>query len=43
LFVDINIPLFAGLYVFWKVAKKTKVWKVDEMDFVTVSGLVASV
>jgi len=31
----INVPLFTGLYVFWKVTKKTKVWRPDEMDFVT--------
>jgi len=31
----INIPLFLALYVFWKVYKKTKVWRPDEMDFVT--------
>lgn len=33
---DINIPLFAGLYLFWKFYKKTKVWKPEDMDFVTV-------
>lgn len=33
---DINIPLFIGLYAFWKLYKKTKVWKPLEMDFVTV-------
>ena len=32
---DINIPLFIALYVGWKVAKRTKVWKPHEMDFVT--------
>ncbi|KAJ8587576.1 general amino acid permease 1 [Rhizopogon salebrosus TDB-379] len=31
----INIPLFLGLYVYWKVVKKTKVWQPDEMDFFT--------
>ncbi|KAF9232411.1 amino acid permease/ SLC12A domain-containing protein [Melanogaster broomeanus] len=31
----INLPLFLGLYLFWKVVKKTKVWKPEEMDFVT--------
>lgn len=30
----INIPIFFGLYAFWKIFKKTKVWKADEMDFV---------
>ena len=32
----INIPLFAGLYIGWKVYKRTKIWKPQEMDFVTV-------
>ncbi|KIJ21134.1 hypothetical protein PAXINDRAFT_165882 [Paxillus involutus ATCC 200175] len=31
----INIPLFFGLYFFWKFFKKTKIWKPEEMDFVT--------
>ena len=31
----INIPLFIGLYVLWKVVKRSKVWKPHEMDFVT--------
>jgi len=31
----INIPCFIGLYLFWKVYKRTKVWKPHEMDFVT--------
>ncbi|KAI0690485.1 amino acid permease/ SLC12A domain-containing protein [Cytidiella melzeri] len=31
----INIPIFFGLYIFWKVLKRTKVWKPTEMDFVT--------
>ncbi|KAJ7580196.1 general APC amino acid permease [Mycena floridula] len=31
----INIPIFIVLYVGWKVAKKTKIWKPMEMDFVT--------
>ncbi|KAG1738964.1 general APC amino acid permease [Suillus lakei] len=31
----INIPLFFGLYFGWKYAKKTEVWKPEEMDFVT--------
>ncbi|GBE86696.1 Probable proline-specific permease [Sparassis crispa] len=31
----INIPIFFGLFVFWKVVKRTKFWRVDEMDFVT--------
>ncbi|KAI0343336.1 general amino acid permease 1 [Trametopsis cervina] len=31
----INIPLFIGLYLGWKFLKRTKVWKVHEMDFVT--------
>ena len=33
----INIPLFIVLYVGWKVYKRTKVWKPEDMDFVTVS------
>jgi len=36
-YADINIPIFFGLYAFWKVTKKTKVWRPEEMDFVTVS------
>lgn len=35
-FADINIPIFVGLYVGYKVVKRTKVWKPLEMDFVTV-------
>ncbi|KAI6116789.1 general APC amino acid permease [Pisolithus croceorrhizus] len=31
----INIPIFFGLYLFWKITKRTKVWKPEEMDFVT--------
>ncbi|TFY64487.1 hypothetical protein EVJ58_g2599 [Rhodofomes roseus] len=31
----INIPIFAVLYVFWKVFKRTRSWRPDEMDFVT--------
>jgi yeast amino acid transporter len=31
----ISIPLFVGLYFFWKVYKRTKIWKPLEMDFVT--------
>lgn len=31
----INIPIFAGLYLFWKITRRTKVWKPEEMDFVT--------
>ncbi|EIN06222.1 general APC amino acid permease [Punctularia strigosozonata HHB-11173 SS5] len=31
----INIPIFFGLYFFWKIWKKTKFWKPEEMDFVT--------
>ncbi len=33
--VDINVPLFIALYVFWKLFKRTKIWKPHEMDFVT--------
>ena len=32
---DINIPLFFLLYFGWKFYKRTKMWKPDEMDFVT--------
>ncbi|KAG1871886.1 amino acid permease/ SLC12A domain-containing protein [Suillus tomentosus] len=31
----INIPLFFGLFLFWKVTRGTVVWKTDEMDFIT--------
>ncbi|KAI0792215.1 general amino acid permease 1 [Abortiporus biennis] len=31
----INIPLFFGLYVGWKIFKRTKIWKPHEMDFTT--------
>ncbi|CCM02644.1 uncharacterized protein FIBRA_04748 [Fibroporia radiculosa] len=31
----INVPIFLGLYVFWKIFKRTKAWKPEEMDFVT--------
>ncbi|KAH7890981.1 amino acid permease/ SLC12A domain-containing protein [Phlebopus sp. FC_14] len=31
----INIPLFFAFYFFWKISKKTKIWKPEEMDFVT--------
>jgi yeast amino acid transporter len=34
--IDVNIPIFAGLYIFWKLYKRTRVWKPLEMDFVTV-------
>jgi amino acid transporter len=33
--LDINIPLFVGLYIGWKLIKRTKAWKPQEMDFVT--------
>ncbi|KAG5637848.1 hypothetical protein H0H81_002985 [Sphagnurus paluster] len=32
---DLNIPIFAGLYIGYKVYKGTKIWKPEEMDFVT--------
>ena len=32
---DINIPLFLAVYLGWKIFKRTKVWKPEEMDFVT--------
>ena len=31
----INVPLFIALYVGWKIAKRTRLWKPHEMDFVT--------
>ncbi|KAI0923590.1 hypothetical protein AcW1_006502 [Taiwanofungus camphoratus] len=31
----INIPIFCGLFIFWKVLKRTRFWKPHEMDFVT--------
>ncbi|EKM50101.1 uncharacterized protein PHACADRAFT_264640 [Phanerochaete carnosa HHB-10118-sp] len=31
----INIPIFFGLYFGWKIYKRTKFWRPDEMDFVT--------
>ncbi|KIM68247.1 hypothetical protein SCLCIDRAFT_106282 [Scleroderma citrinum Foug A] len=31
----INVPAFIGLYIFWKVTRRTKFWKPEEMDFVT--------
>ncbi|KAG1733108.1 amino acid permease/ SLC12A domain-containing protein [Suillus lakei] len=30
----LNIPLFFGLYLFWKITRCTVIWKPDEMDFV---------
>ncbi|KAG5634833.1 hypothetical protein H0H81_000562 [Sphagnurus paluster] len=31
----INIPIFAVLYIGYKVYKRTKIWQPEEMDFVT--------
>ncbi|RDB18585.1 putative proline-specific permease put4 [Hypsizygus marmoreus] len=31
----INIPIFLGLYGGYKILKRSKFWRVDEMDFVT--------
>lgn len=31
----LNIPLFFGLFLFWKITRGTVVWKPDEMDFTT--------
>ncbi|KAJ1300845.1 hypothetical protein OPQ81_002485 [Rhizoctonia solani] len=31
----INIPIFLGLYIGWKVVKKTRYWKTQDMDFTT--------
>jgi amino acid permease len=41
-FADINIPLFFALYFGYKYVKKTEIWKPEEMDFVTVSGVMAT-
>ena len=35
--LDINIPIFLVLFVGYKVVMRTKIWKPEEMDFVTVS------
>ena len=35
----INIPIFAVLYIGWKVYRRTMVWKPSEMDFITVRNL----
>ena len=32
----INIPIFLVLYAFWKIFKRTRAWRPEEMDFVTV-------
>lgn len=32
----VNIPIFFGFYFFWKIWKRTKFWKPEEMDLVTV-------
>ncbi|KAL4062542.1 general APC amino acid permease [Scleroderma citrinum] len=32
---DINIPIFIGLYLLWKLTKKTEIWTPEEMDFDT--------
>lgn len=32
----INIPIFLVLFVFWKIFKRTRAWRPEEMDFVTV-------
>jgi amino acid permease len=34
----INIPIFFGLWMGWKLVKRTKVWKPKERDFVTVGS-----
>ncbi|KAG2152769.1 general APC amino acid permease [Suillus clintonianus] len=31
----LNIPLFFGLFLFWKVTRSTEIWKLDDMDFTT--------
>jgi yeast amino acid transporter len=34
--LDVNIPLFTVLYFGYKFTMRTKIWKPEEMDFVTV-------
>ena len=36
---DINIPIFLGLYLFWKISKKTEMWIPEDMDFDSVRYL----
>ncbi|KAG2355228.1 amino acid permease/ SLC12A domain-containing protein [Suillus spraguei] len=31
----LNIPLFFGLFLLWKITRRTVVWRPDEMDFTT--------
>lgn len=31
----LNIPLFFGLYVLYKISKKSRFWRASEMDFYT--------
>ncbi|KZT25359.1 general APC amino acid permease [Neolentinus lepideus HHB14362 ss-1] len=31
----INVPLFFGLWIFWKVFKRTHMWRPHQMDFTT--------
>ena len=31
----INLPIFVLMYFGWKIVKKTKIWKPEEMDFIT--------
>jgi len=35
--LDLNLPIFFGLYLGYKYFNKTKFWKASEMDFYTVS------
>ncbi|KAJ3574016.1 hypothetical protein NP233_g2054 [Leucocoprinus birnbaumii] len=32
---DINIPIFIGLYLLYKIPRRSKFWKASEMDFYT--------
>jgi hypothetical protein len=32
---DINIPIFLGLYLFWKWWQRTRIWEPHMIDFVT--------
>src|SRR5690349_942230 len=34
-YTDINIPIFFGLYLGWKLYKRTTFWKARDMDFTT--------
>jgi len=36
--LDLNIPIFFGLYFVYKIPNKSRFWRASEMDFVTVCG-----